>query len=96
MKDYKPFNVFVCASEEAKLRRCKQRASESEKLTDKELLKKMKQIDKARARTRAIMSNTKWGQKDAYHIVVNTTDFEIKELVPAVAEFAAPEKRRDK
>ena len=52
-----------------------------EGLTEKELLRKMKQIDKNRSQTREILTNSKWGQRDSYHLIVNTTDWEIKELV---------------
>lgn len=88
LKEYKPFNIFVCASSEAKIKRCMERTASDEQLTEKELLKKMKQIDKVRSQTREIMSGSAWGQKDAYHLTVNTTDWEIKELAPAVANFA--------
>lgn len=89
LSEYEPFNIFVCASKEAKLKRCVERAAESEKFTEKELLRKMKQIDNVRRQTREIMSGSVWGQREAYHITVNTTEWEIKELVPAVADFAA-------
>ena len=87
--EYRPFNIFVCASKEAKVKRCMERAPEGEKLTERELLRRMKKIDDVRSQTREIMSGSAWGQRDAYHITVNTTDWEIKELVPAVADFAA-------
>lgn len=88
LKKYAPFNLFVCADAEAKVKRCMERASENEQFTEKELLRKMKQIDGVRAQTREILSGSAWGQKDAYHLIVNTTQWEIKELVPAVADFA--------
>lgn len=88
LQDYHPFNVFVCAGTEAKVRRCMERSHEGENLSEKELVRKMKQIDKARSRTREILSGTPWGQRDAYHLTVNTTEWEMKELVPAVADFA--------
>ena len=89
LRDCHPFNVFVCADTESKVRRCMERAPEGESLTEKELIRKMKQIDKNRAQTREIVGGSVWGQRDAYHLTVNTTDWEIKELVPAVADFAA-------
>jgi len=89
LKEYEPFNMFVCADKAAKLRRCMERAPLGENLTEKELLRKMKQIDKVRAQTREIIGGSLWGQRDAYHLTVNTSDWEIKELVPAVADFAA-------
>lgn len=88
LQEYEPFNVFVCAQMDAKIRRCQERAPEGENLTEKELVRKIKQIDKNRAQTRAIIGGAPWGQRDAYHLTVNTSDWEIKELVPAVADFA--------
>lgn len=35
------------------------------------------------------MGGPEWGRRDAYHLTVNTTNWEIKELAPAVAGFAA-------
>lgn len=88
LQDCAPFNVFVCAQTESKVRRCMEHASAEEKLTEKELIRKMKQIDKVRSQTRALMDGSDWGQRDSYHLIVNMTNWEIKELVPAVADFA--------
>ena len=88
LREYEPFRVFVCADMETKLRRCRERAPEGENLTDKELLRQIKHIDKLRAQTREILSGEDWGQRDAYHLTVNTTDWEMKELAAAVAGFA--------
>lgn len=88
LEAYQPFKLFVCAEQDAKVKRCMERAAEGEKLTEKELLHKMKQIDKVRMQTRELMSGSEWGQRDAYHLTVNTTEWDIKELVPAVADFA--------
>ena len=88
LRDYHPFKIFVCAETEAKLRRCRERASEKERFTDKELLRQMKEIDKSRARTREFLSGSAWGDRSSYHLTVNTSDWGIKALVPAVADFA--------
>ena len=88
LREYEPFDIFVCARMDAKVRRCMERAQEGENLTEKELVRKIKQIDKIRSQTRTIIGGAPWGQRDAYHLTVNTSDWEIKELVPAVAAFA--------
>lgn len=88
LDEYHPFRIFVCAETEAKVRRCMERATADEKLTEKELIRKMKQIDKVRSQTKEIMSELPWGQRTSYQLTVNTTDWNIKELVPAVADFA--------
>lgn len=89
LREYHPFNLFVCAGMDAKVKRCMERAPYGENLTEKELIRKMKQIDKNRSQTREIIGGSVWGQRDAYHLTVNTSDWEIKELVPAVADYAA-------
>lgn len=88
LKAYQPFHIFVCANTAAKVRRCIERAPEGENLSEKELIRKMKQIDKIRAQTREIMSGSSWGQRDAYHLTINTSDWNIKDIVPAAAELA--------
>lgn len=88
LKDSHPFNIFVCADTDAKVNRCLKRASSDEKLSEKELIRKMKQIDKVRAETRELISGSDWGSRDAYHLTVNTTEWNIKDLVAPVADFA--------
>lgn len=88
LRDFKPFNIFVCAETDAKIRRCMERRAEGENLTEKDLARKMRQIDKMRAQTRAILTGSEWGQRVAYHLTVNTTEWDIRELAQAVAEFA--------
>jgi len=73
----------------AKLERCMERVPQGEILTEKELVRQMKQIDKNRSQTREVIGGSTWGRREAYHLTVNTTDWELKELVPAVADFAA-------
>ena len=89
LREYRPFNIFVCADINAKIKRCMERVPQGETLTEKELVRQMKQIDKNRSQTREVIGGSAWGQCEAYHLTVNTTDWEIKELVPAVADFAA-------
>lgn len=84
----KPFNVFVCADTQAKVQRCLERAKEGEQLTEKEVLQHMRRIDKGRASTRAILSDSEWGKAGTYHLMVNTTGWSLKALAPAVAQLA--------
>ena len=93
---YNPVNIFVYADPASKLARCKSRETDDEHLTDKELMKQMKQIDKARAEHHDLVSSRPWGDKAGYHLCINTTGFEIKELVPVVSEFCKKWFRKDK
>lgn len=47
----------------------------------------MKQIDKERATYRSLFTEEDWGRKESYHLCINTSDKEIKALIPAVAEY---------
>ncbi len=87
LKDYNPFNIFVCADRDSKIKRCLQRTGENENLTERELVRKMKQVDTVRARTREMISGSSWGKPDEYHLTVNTTGFEIKELVSPLTAY---------
>ena len=88
LADYKPFHIFVCADTDAKVRRCLERAEKGEVPTRRELVRQMRRIDRNRAKTRSILTGTPWGVRGTYHLTVNTSGWEIKELTPAVAEFA--------
>ncbi len=88
LRDYKPFRLFVCADVESRLKRCLERAEDSEQLSQKQLIQNMKRIDKNRAQTRELMSESKWGDPTAYDLTINTSNWKIKTLAPAVAEFA--------
>lgn len=87
LEQYKPFNIFVYADREHKLQRCISRSPEGEHLTKAEMLKKMRQIDKERAQNRMFYTDRKWGAKKNYHLCVNTTGLEVREIVPVLAEY---------
>lgn len=88
LHEYNPFNLFVYADMPSRMKRCRERACEDEYLTDKSLMKKIKEIDAARAGSREILSNSRWGQKEGYHLCVNTTGTQIKALAPHVADYS--------
>ena len=87
LKDDNPFNIFVYADKESKIKRCMERASADEKLTVAKLKQKMTQIDKERAKHRTLYTNDKWGDTGCYHLCVNTSGVEIKKLVPGLAVY---------
>ncbi len=88
LKDYNPLNIFVYADMEYKLARCKEKGEVDVNLKDKVLRKKIKNVDKGRYRNHSLIGNTKWGDRESYHLMVNTTDLKIADIVPAVKEYA--------
>ena len=81
-------DILACADTAAKVKRCMERAPKDEKLAEKELVHKMRQIDKMRAQTRVVLSDSEWGHRNAYHLTVNTSERSIKDMAIAVAAFA--------
>ncbi|MBQ9782898.1 MAG: cytidylate kinase-like family protein [Clostridia bacterium] len=87
LREHRPFNLFVYADMASKIQRCQERAQEDEHLSARQMEKKIKKIDADRKRYHGIISDIPWGDKRGYHLCVNTTDREIKTLVPIVASY---------
>lgn len=87
LREYNPMNIFVYANIESKINRCRQKAKEDENLTDKELEKKIKVIDKNRKAFNSLISNAEWGMKENYNLCINTSNIEIKTIIPSLAKY---------
>ena len=88
LSQYNPFSIFVCADMASRVQRCMERAKDGEKLTYKQIEKNIRRIDKNRSHTREILTDRVWGARGEYHLIVNTTDWDLKQLTQAVANFA--------
>lgn len=88
LEKHNPFRIFVYADMESKIARCRNRATEDKNLTDKEFMRKIKQIDKARASSYNLISSTDWGDKKGYDLCINTTNVDIKQITPFIAKYA--------
>ena len=82
-----PLRIFVYADQASKLRRCQERAPEDEKLSVAEMERRIRQIDKGRAKQHEIVGNVPWGRRDGYDLCINTSGKEIKRLVPAIVKY---------
>lgn len=87
LKDYNTMNIFVYADMESKINRCHKKAKEDEKITDREIEKKITEIDNTRKNFHKIISNLEWGDKSNYHLCINTTNVEIKAIIPSLAKY---------
>lgn len=88
LEQYHPLNLFVYAETEAKVRRCQERMTDPGEMTRQEIKRRMRQIDAGRAKHQKLLTEQKWGHKEGYHLCVNTTDMQIKSMIPAVRAFA--------
>lgn len=86
LNDYKPMNIFVYSDMESKIRRCKMKRND-EKLSDKQVEEKIIQIDNNRKKYHQIISNLTWGDKRNYHLCINTSELEIKDIISSLADY---------
>ena len=92
LHDYGPFRVYICADLQARLDRCmrfENKKPEAERLSEKEVLKNIRRIDRNRRRTREVLTGKRAGDMSMFDLTVNTTRWEIRDLAEAVAGFAS-------
>ena len=78
---------FVYADIESRIKRCIEREPDGEHYTEKQIKKRIKAIDKNRARYYNFYTGLKWGDKSNYDMCINTTDTSIKDIVPIIAKM---------
>ncbi len=91
LQEYHPFRVFVCADMESRIARClrhEERREEEERLTEKEILRNIRRIDRNRRQTREILTGKTVGDGTTFDLTVNAAGWEIEKLAEAVADFS--------
>lgn len=87
LREKHPFRLFIYADMEHRMDRCRKRAPENEHFTDKELKRHIQDIDRRRGRYYQFFTGQTWGERLNYDLCINTSNAEIKELVPAIARL---------
>lgn len=87
LKDFNPLRIFVYADMDSKVERCLKRNESVENLSRKKLVKKIKSIDKNRARYYNYYTGEKWGDPLNYDICVNTTSVSIDDIVKSLSKM---------
>ena len=91
LEDYHPFRVSVCADLEARIARCarhEEKKPEAERLSEKEILRNIRRIDRNRRHTREILTGKMTRDGSSFDLTVNSAGWEMKKLAEAVAEFS--------
>jgi len=86
LSNYATMDIFVYSNMESKITRCRNKRKD-ENISDKELEKKIKQIDKSRKEYHKIISNLEWGDKNNYDLCINTSNIESKKIIPSLAKY---------
>ena len=81
LKDMNPYRIFVYSDMESKIKRCKEKNEIDKELSDKEIKKMIKNIDKDRSKYYSFYTSLEWGNKLNYDLCINTSGKEIKDVV---------------
>lgn len=87
LEEYNPFKIFVYSDIDSKVKRCMERSQDYEKLTVKKAKRMIRKIDRERARYYDFYAGQTWGDKSNYDLCINTSNTEIKKIVPIIAKM---------
>ncbi len=87
LKEMNPIRLFVYADMDAKCKRCREKADEHEQLSDKELVKLIRKVDRDRAKYYQYYTGKVWGDRTNYDMCINTSAVPVKELAEALAQL---------
>lgn len=88
LRELHPINIFVYADIKTKIARCRSRAGSNEDLSENELKKRIRNIDKSRAKYYETYTGQQWGEKENYNLCVNTSGLKsLKEFVLKLNHF---------
>ncbi len=91
LKEEKPFRIFVCADMEARLARTlayEQKRPEEERLSEREVRRNIRRIDKNRIRTREILTGKSGRNGSTFDLTVNAAGRDLQKLSEALADFS--------
>ncbi len=87
LRDRHPLRLFVHADPASRIERCRRKAPENEHLTDKQIWRNIKRVDRHRAKYYMFYTGHKWGDKSNYDLCVNTSDVDIKFVTDAIIKL---------
>ena len=87
LRERKPVRIFAYADMASRIRRCMERRPEGENLTEAQMRKRITQIDRSRAKYYAFFSKQKWGARENYDLLVNTSGADLDRLASALCGY---------
>lgn len=83
-----PLKIFVYSDAAHKIARCRERGELHPDATDRQILRKCRQIDSGRRRTHDTFAPIRWGDRRGYNLMINTAGVDIADIVPGIAAYA--------
>lgn len=87
LRDENPLRLFIYADMPSRLKRCREKNHEDDGLNDRQLERKIRHVDRNRARYYEYYTGRKWGDRNNYDLLLNTSSMSIKSLVHSLAEL---------
>lgn len=88
LDEFQPLRIFVYADMETKIHRCRERETSGNLRSDQEYEKRIRRVDKQRAKTHALLCPYPWGDVRGYDLCINTSGVSIKEMIPSICAYA--------
>lgn len=87
LREKEPFRLFVYATMQSRMERCRKRAPEHENFTDKELKRHIQDVDRKRGKYYQFFTGQTWGDRLNYDLCINTSNASIKGVVAAITKM---------
>ena len=93
LRELKPFRLFVYADMESRIARCRDRGEDAgrldngETMTDKELKRRINEVDKNRAKYYEFYTGQTWGDRLNYDLCLNTSSAGLDKAAGAIARM---------
>ena len=87
LKELNPIRIFAYADMPSKIKRCMERRPEGENLNETQMKKSIEKIDRSRAKYYSFFSGQKWGARENYDLLINTSVADINALSSAICRY---------
>lgn len=87
LKELNPIRIFAYADMPSKIKRCMERHPEGENLNETQMKKSIEKIDRSRAKYYSFFSGQKWGARENYDLLINTSGADINALSSAFCRY---------
>ncbi|MBQ9527974.1 MAG: cytidylate kinase-like family protein [Fretibacterium sp.] len=93
LRELKPFRIFVYADMDRRIARCRERGEDAgrldngETMTDKELKRRINEVDKNRAKYYEFYTGQTWGNRLNYDLCLNTSSADLARSASAIARL---------
>ena len=92
LRELSPLRLFVYADMSSKVIRCRERGEEMEHLTEKQLIGRIRKVDRNRAKYYRYYTGQKWGDRTNYDISINTSTIPPETVAELLAKLIREKK----